>query len=169
MDALYWNPHWQAAPTDIFRERIQNTLNKSENKWVIAGNYTRMRDLSWPSAQAIVWLDYSFYRLFCQLTRRTFLRWWRGELLWGTNHESFFRHFKLWSKDSLYYWLVKTYPIKRREYTHLLQLPENQHLKVYRFHTLEQTQAWLQSFADANNIDGDHTQQTTADASPNKT
>src|ERR1044071_9253252 len=131
LDALNWEPNWQAAPLEVFRARVEKATQSE--KWVVAGNYHVVRDLIWPKAEAIIWLDYPFLIVFWQLTRRTFGRWWRRELLWGTNRESLWRHFKLWSIDSLYHWLFKTYWRRKREFQYLLSQPEYRHLKLIRF------------------------------------
>lgn len=53
-----------------------------------------MRDIVWSKAEAVVWLDYSFPRVFWQLTHRTFRRWWQQEELWNGNRESIWTHFQ---------------------------------------------------------------------------
>lgn len=143
LDALYWEPDWQEAPLDVFRARVEEAI--SAEKWAVAGNYRIVRDLIWPRAEAIIWLDYSFLTVLWQLTRRTFTRWWTQELLWGTNREPLIKHFKLWSNDSLFHWLVKTYARRRREFPMLLSLPEHQHLKLVRFKHPGETEAWLRA------------------------
>ena len=107
LDALHWEPNWQEAPLEVFRMRVKNAIRAE--KWVVAGNYHVVRDLIWPQAEMIIWLDYPFLTVLWQLTRRTFLRWWTHEVLWGTNREPFWQHFKLWSQESLFHWLFKTY------------------------------------------------------------
>ncbi len=141
LDALHWEPNWQAAPLEVFRERVRNSTQASA--WVVAGNYHVVRDLIWPRADVIIWLDYSLPRIFWQLTRRTFARWWNQELLWGTNRENLWTHFKLWSPDSLYHWLFKTYWRRKREIPQLLRQPEHQHLKLLRFASPKATEQWL--------------------------
>ena len=93
LDALHWEPNWQSAPLEVFRQRVEKAVQAE--KWIVAGNYHTVRDLIWPNAEAIFWLDYSLCRVFWQLTRRTFKRWWTQELLWGSNHEALWKHFKL--------------------------------------------------------------------------
>lgn len=141
LDALNWEPNWQTAPLDVFRERVKKAI--CSGKWVVAGNYHLVRDLIWPQAEAVIWLDYPFLTVLWQLTRRTFKRWWTQELLWGTNREPLFAHFKLWSQDSLFYWLFKTYWRRKRETPLLLSEPENHHLKLIRFQNPRETQKWL--------------------------
>jgi len=141
LDALHWEPNWTEAPLEVFRERV--SLATQAPAWVVAGNYHVVRDLIWPKAEVIVWLDYSLPRIFWQLTRRTFTRWWHRELLWGTNYEDLWMHFRLWSDDSLYRWLFKTYWRRKHEYPALFTMPENRHLKVLRFGNPRETDNWF--------------------------
>jgi adenylate kinase family enzyme len=142
LDALHWEPNWTEAPLEVFRERVSSTTQVAG--WVVAGNYHMVRDLIWPQAEVVIWLDYSLPRIFWQLTRRTFTRWWRNELLWGTNRENLWMHFKIWSEESLYHWLFKTYWHRKREFPVLLAQPEYQHLKLIRFEQPRETNKWLE-------------------------
>jgi len=141
LDALHWEPGWTEAPLDVFRSRIEGAMQSG--KWIIAGNYQIARDLVWPRAEAVIWLDYPFLLVLKQLTRRTFARWWTQDLLWGTNRESIWDHLRLWSKESLFHWLFKTYWRRKREYPELLALPEHRHLKLIRFRHPRETDEWL--------------------------
>ncbi len=144
LDALNWEPNWQAAPLEVFRARVEKAT-RSE-KWIAAGNYHVVRDLLWPKAEAVIWLDYSLGRVLWQLTRRSLTRWRTQELLWGTNYEPIWTHFRLWSKDSLYNWLFQTYWKRKREYPMLFSQPEHQHLKLIRFRNPRETEEWLAGF-----------------------
>jgi len=143
LDALHWEPNWQEAPLEVFRQRVETETQAPA--WVVAGNYHVVRDLVWSKAEVLIWLDYSLWKIFWQLTRRTFTRWWKHELLWGTNYENISKHLKLWSNDSLFHWLFKTYWRRKREYPMLLALPEYQHLKLIRFKHPKETDDWLNS------------------------
>ncbi len=145
LDALHWEPGWQEAPLAVFRDRVERALEAE--RWVVAGNYSVVRDLVWPKAEALIWLDYPFLTVLRQLTRRTFRRWWTQELLWGTNREPFWTHFKLWSQDSLYHWLFKTYWRRKREIPRLLSLPESGHLALVRLKEPAETQTWLEGLS----------------------
>lgn len=145
LDALHWEPNWQGAPLEVFRARVENATQA--DTWIVAGNYHVVRDLIWPKAEAILWLDYPLGIVFWQLTRRNFQRWWTQELLWGSNREPFWVHFKFWSTDSLYHWLFKTYWRRKREIPMLLSQPEFQHLHLIRFGHPKETQAWLENLS----------------------
>ena len=145
LDALHWEPNWQGASEDEFHERVDKATQAG--KWVVAGNYSRVRPLIWSRAEAVIWLDYSLWRIFWQLTRRTFTRWWRHELLWGTNYENLRTHLKIWSEGSLFHWLFKTYWRRKREYSTLLAMPEYQHLNLIHFKHPKETSEWIKSLS----------------------
>lgn len=142
LDALHWEPNWQGAPLEVFRARVEKATQAE--KWVVAGNYHVVRDLVWPRAEAIIWLDYPLPMVVWWLTKRIFRRWWTKELLWGTNREPLWVHFKLWSPDSLYHWLFKTYRRRKREIPLLLSQPEHRHLAWIRLKRPKETQEWLE-------------------------
>lgn len=141
LDALHWEPNWQGASLEIFRARVQTAIQAPG--WIVAGNYHVVRDIIWAKAEVIIWLDYPLPIVFWQLTRRTFSRWWNQELLWGTNREDLWTHFKLWSEESLFHWLFKTYWKRKREYPLLFSMPEHQHLEIIHFKHPTETEKWL--------------------------
>lgn len=143
LDALHWEPNWVEAPDPVFRQRVEAAT--STPGWAVAGNYSVVRDIVWPRAEAVIWLDYPFLTVFQRLLRRTFLRWWRHELLWGTNYENIWNHFRVWSDDSLVGWLFRTYARRKRETPLVLTKPEHAHLKLFHFKTPQATQAWFES------------------------
>ena len=102
-----------------------------------------MRDIIWSLADTVVWLDYSLPLLFARLTRRTLRRAITREVLWNGNREDFWPHLKLWSEESLYHWLFKTYRQRRRELPILFSRPECAHLTVIRLASPRGTEDWL--------------------------
>lgn len=142
LDALFWEPNWTATPRELMREKVERATRVP--RWVVAGNYSAMRDLLWPHAQAIFWLDYPLATVFGRLLARTWRRWRTQEELWNGNRERLYPHFKIWSDESLFRWLLKSHGRHRREYSTLLALPEYRHLQVYHFETPAATEAWLQ-------------------------
>ncbi len=145
LDALHWRENWSSAPDAEFVALVEEATRAPG--WVVAGNYSLTRPLVWQRAQAILWLDYPLPLVFWRLTRRIFQRWYSQELLWQNNRERLWIHFKLWSKESLWHWLFKTYWRRKREYPALFAQPEYQHLQVFRFSTPRQTQEWQERYA----------------------
>jgi adenylate kinase family enzyme len=145
LDALHWEPNWVEAPDDVFRKRVEIAI-KSDT-WVVAGNYQVVRDMVWQNAEAVIWLDYPFHVVFWRLFTRTIRRCLYQEELWNGNHENFWTHLKLWSDESLFHWLFKTYWRRKREYPKLFALPENAHLKIIHFKHPKEAEGWLTNVA----------------------
>lgn len=142
LDALHWQANWTPATPDEFRASVEAATGSTA--WVVAGNYHVVRDLVWPRAEAVIWLDYSFPVVFWRLLRRTIRRGWTQEELWNGNREKFWWHLKLWSEESLFHWLFKTYWRRKREIPALLALPEHAHLRLFHFRSPRETEAWLE-------------------------
>lgn len=151
LDALHWEPGWQSAPLEVLRARVETATRSG--KWIVAGNYHTVRDIVWPKAEVVIWLDYPLSTVLWQLTRRSFKRWWTRELLWGTNREPLWVHFKLWSTESLYHWLFRTYWRRKREFPVLFSQPEHRHLDIIRFRHPRETEAWLRSLTDLSPVE----------------
>ncbi len=141
LDALHWEPNWKEADNSVFRERVENAT-KTE-AWVVAGNYSNVRDIIWKKAEVIIWLDYPLLIIFWRLLTRTIRRGWTQEELWNGNREKFWWHLKIWSDESLFKWLFKTYWRRKREYPALLSQPEYRHLKLIQFKGPREAEEWL--------------------------
>ena len=141
LDALNWGPNWTPAGNELLRARAEEATRSP--CWVVAGNYSETRPITWPRAEAIIWLDYSFPVVFWRLTTRTLKRAITQEELWNGNRERFWWHFKLWSDESLFHWLFKTYWRRKREYPQLFAMLEHSHLHVIQFRNPKQSQEWF--------------------------
>lgn len=145
LDALHWEPNWVEAKPEDLRERVKTAT--SSQVWVVAGNYHAVRDVIWAKAEVIIWLDYSLLLIFWRLLTRTVRRWITQEELWNGNRETFWWHFKIWSDDSLFHWLFKTYWRRKREYPIFFAQPENSHLKVIHFKNPSEMESWFSKVA----------------------
>ena len=143
LDALFWESDWTPTPPDIFRARAEEATRATA--WVVAGNYHHVRDIVWPRAEAIVWLDYALPLVFWRLTVRTVRRAVTREVLWSGNRENLGEHLMLWSERSLYHWLLKTYWRYKREYPRLFARPEHAHIEIVRFRAPREAERWLRS------------------------
>ena len=145
LDSLYWEPNWTPAEPFDFFTRVEEAIRVEA--WVVAGNYRLVRELIWENAEVVIWLDYPFHIIFWRLLKRTIQRAITQEELWNGNRENFWGHLKLWSDESLFGWLFKTYWRRKREYPMLFSLPENARLKILHFKHPKETERWLTNVA----------------------
>jgi adenylate kinase family enzyme len=145
LDALFWRSGWGEATDPELRAAVSEAA--AGDAWVIDGNYSRVRDLIWPRADTIVWLDYSFLRVFAQLLKRTMRRAVSREPLWHGNRESLGRSF--FSRESILLWAVKTHRRRRTQYRKLLADRENARPRVVRLRSPREAERWLRGIADA--------------------
>ena len=141
LDALNWGPNWTPAGRELLCARAEEATRA--HGWVVAGNYSATRPVTWSRAEAVVWLDYSLWVIFWRLLRRTWQRVVYKEELWNGNRESIWTQLKLWSDESLFHWLFKTYWRRKREYPQLFAIPEHAHLHIFRFKNPKQARGWL--------------------------
>lgn len=114
--------------------------------WVIDGNYggRGARDLVWPRADTVIWLDPSITVIFARLLERAVRRIRSREEIWpGTGNRETWRN-QFLSRETLFWWALKTHSRRRRELPLVLARPENAHLVVHRFRRPKEAQAWLE-------------------------
>ncbi len=87
LDAIRHGPGWTEMPDHLFREKVSIAL--SDDTWVVDGNYHVLRDVVWPKASTIIWLDYTMRVVAWRLFSRTLRRNLTGEVLWNGNRERF--------------------------------------------------------------------------------
>jgi adenylate kinase family enzyme len=140
LDALAWGPNWQVIAPDVLRERVAAVV--AEPDWVIDGNYSAVRDLTWPRADTIVWLDLPRRVVMWRVTARTIRRWVTREVLWSGNRETLR---KALSRDSIIVWAWTTYDRRLRDYPR--QLAAHPHVAVVRLRSPDEVRRFLASIS----------------------
>lgn len=141
LDALFWEANWTQAATGVLRERVAAAV--LDDGWVVDGNYSAVRDIVWPRADMVVWLDYSLPLILVRLTRRTIARVASREELWNGNREELYK--QLFTRKSLYLWVLQTYRVRRRKIAQLITEPEHAHLTFVHLRSPRAAAAWLSS------------------------
>lgn len=139
LDALYWGANWQPVEMDLFRQRIAEAI-KGEH-WVVVGNYSKVRDLTWARASTVVWLDYPFPLVFGRLLRRTIRRIVKKEPLWGGNQETWRKTF--FDRKSILLWAIQTHGKFRRSIQEALDQPEYAYVRLKHFRSPRETERWV--------------------------
>src|SRR5258706_15020562 len=84
LDKFFWDANWEIAPIDVFRARVEPAV--AAPTWIADGNYSRVRDLVWTRATALVWLDYHRPLILWRLARPTLRRPVNRERVCDHNH-----------------------------------------------------------------------------------
>lgn len=143
LDDLHWQPGWKTTPRDEFKSEVRKSASK--DKWIIAGNYSGVRDLVWNRADTVIWLDYNFSMNFWRLLKRTAHRLVDKKPVCNGNHETLSNVF---SKNSLIPWFLKTFHERRREYDEIFNDKKTYpHLNKIRLNSQEEADEFLKALA----------------------
>jgi hypothetical protein len=112
----------------------------------VDGNYSVVRDIVWPRAETIVFLDYALTTVLLRLVPRTLRRMRTREELWNGNQE---RWVALFRHDSIIVWALRTHGRHRRQYRDLLAEPEYAHLCVVHIRSPLETDRWLERITES--------------------
>ena len=141
LDQLHWLPNWKERPDDEFRELVVDAT--SSESWVVDGNYSVARDIVWPRATKIIWLNHSFGLVLYRSITRSIVRAATKKKLFSGNVESFKQTF--FSRDSTIWWVLNTYHQKRKTYSNLLKHTQIKGIKVIEFKNQTQVDEYLKN------------------------
>jgi hypothetical protein len=141
LDTLYFGPQFTTVPLELLRERTTEAL--AGDRWVTDGNKRAVRDLIWPRADTIVWLDYavtvSMWRLGKRARRRTSQI--RTETAGSGSKAAFPKQMLAAARGVLR--ALRSHSGQRREYRRLFAEPQNAHLAVVRLPSPKAASEWM--------------------------
>ena len=112
LDHFSFGPNWEVRPVSDFVQDVKAEMAKGP--WVICGNYKEILALALQDADHIIWLDYSFSRIFWQVFNRTMRRLIRQEKSCGGNQETWRQQF--FTEKSIFVWVFRTYRKNKRRF-----------------------------------------------------
>ena len=130
LDAINWQPGWRDLTRhdpEEFVRRVNEAVQAEA--WVLDGNYGPVRDIVWPRATHLVWLDYERPVIMARVISRTLFRAVRRTELWAGNRE---RWRQLLRPSHPIRWAWSTWERRRRETAERLAQRECAHLVVLR-------------------------------------
>jgi hypothetical protein len=141
LDALYFGPDFSTAPLSVLQERTSDAV--AGDRWVTDGNKRVVRELVWPRADTVIWLDYPLVVSLWRLGKRAV---WRTSVLKAQAAESGRRRglpkqFLLAARGVLT--ALRSHKGQRREYPRMFAEQENQHLAVVRLRSPRAARRWL--------------------------
>ena len=141
LDALYFGPQFSTVPLPLLGERTSTAI--AGDRWVTDGNKSAVRDLVWPRADTVVWLDYPLAVSLWRLGKRAL---WRTSVLRaeaaGTGGKASLPK-QLLSAAKGVLTALRSHAGQRREYPRMFAEPQNQHLAVVRLRSPRATRRWL--------------------------
>jgi adenylate kinase family enzyme len=140
LDSLYFGPDFGRAPLPVLRERTAAAL--AGDRWVVDGNKRAVRDLVWPRADTVIWLDYPFYVSLWRLTRRARTR--TAALSAETTRAGRKRELPklILAAAKGVLTALRSHRGQRREYPRMFAEPANEHLAVARLGSPRATRQW---------------------------
>ena len=145
LDSLYFGPGFSTAPLPVLRERTATAV--AAPRWVTDGNKRAVRDIVWPRADTIVWLDYpvavSLWRLGKRALRRTSaIKASTGDANPSNPEGSGLVNQLLLAAKGVIT-ALRSHRGQRKEYPRLFAEPQNEHLAVVRLRSPRATRRWL--------------------------
>jgi hypothetical protein len=141
LDSLYFARDLTTVPLPVLRERTSAAI--AGDQWVIDGNKRATRDLVWPRADTVVWLDYpmavSVWRLGKRAVRRASALTERAAPTGASSSAP--RQLLNAAKGVLR--ALRSHRGQRRTYLRLFAEPQNRHLAVVRLRSPHATRRWL--------------------------
>ena len=147
LDSLYFGPDFSTAPLSVLRERTSAAI--AGDRWVTDGNKRAVRDLVWPRADTIVWLDYPAYVSFWRLAKRARTRTSAlGAQAAQTGRWTGLPGQMLAAARGVLT-ALRSHRGQRRDYPRMFAEPANQHLVVARLRSPRATRRWIARVTEA--------------------
>jgi hypothetical protein len=150
LDSLYFGADLRTVPLAVLRERTSAAI--AGDRWVTDGNKSAVRDLVWPRADTVVWLDYpvvvSLWRLGKRAVRRTSTTLTAQAAQAAQTGGRAGVPWQLLRAAKGVLTALRSHAGQRRAYPRMFAEPQNQHLAVVRLRSPRATRRWLGRVAD---------------------
>lgn len=139
LDSLWWDPNWTEVGEDEFKRRAAEVVGG--DRWVVDGNYFSVgsRDVIWPAADTIVWLDLPRWVAVPRVIRRSARRVFTREELWNGNREGW----NVLSPDSIVKFAWTAWPKYGERYRELVASGDFAHLGWVHLRSPSEVGRWL--------------------------
>jgi adenylate kinase family enzyme len=148
LDSVYHQADWAPLESPVFRSRVSAVV--AGERWVIDGNYSKVRDIVWARADTVVWLDLPRRVVMRRLVGRTLRRVAGRAELWNGNRERW-RNLLTWDRqESVISWGWHTYGSNRARYAAAAADPANEHLSFVRLTSARAVRQFLRGASGGN-------------------
>jgi adenylate kinase family enzyme len=141
LDSVFHQAEWQPLATDEFRARVDEFT--SGERWVVDGNYGRVRDLVWGRADTIVVLDLPRSVVTRQIVTRSLRRVVARTELWNGNRERWSFLLSTDPERSVIAWSITQHQVYREKYADLENDPQWSHVDIVRLRSRREIRDFL--------------------------
>lgn len=145
LDELYWDKNWKPRSSEDFRERVSGAL--PSDRWIVDGNYRVVRDMIWPHATVLIWLNLPLSTVLARGIKRALAHGFSGRVTCGGNHESLYRTFC--SSDSILLWILSTFHRRRKDIAHIRDTGQYPALHIVELHSPAEMELFLHTVKNA--------------------
>jgi adenylate kinase family enzyme len=138
LDLLRYRSNWREVPTGEFSDQVGAAIQAPY--WIIDGNYSAVRNLTWSRADLVVWLDYSLSVILYRLLTRTIHRLFTKANVGNGNREQFRR---VLGRRSILLWAIRSHAPLRAEYEIMIESLHSEAPYIIRHRSPKETKAWL--------------------------
>lgn len=142
LDSLYFGPEFSTVPLSVLRERVSAAI--SGERWVTDGNKSAVRDLVWPRADTVIWLDYPLFVSLWRLGKRAL--WRAAKIKAETQDDSTgaasSRRRQMIAAAKGVLTALRSHRGQRRAYPRMFAEQQNSHLTVIRLRSPRATRRW---------------------------
>ena len=138
LDLLRYRRDWQEVATEDFRDKVAFVADGDE--WIMDGNYSAVRELTWRRADLVVWLDYSLLVVLWRILRRTARRLVTAEEFGNENREQLRR---ILGRRSIILWAIQSHAPLRKEYEISVGALKSDVPLVVRLRSPREAGSWL--------------------------
>jgi len=138
LDAFLFKPGG-VAPLEEFRAEVAKLTDA--DAWIVDGNYSKLRDVTWWRAEVVVWLDYGLPVIVWRVARRDLRRILARERLWDGQRMTWRRAF--FGRRSVLGNAVRKWLQNRGKYRVYVERERPVGVAVLRFRSPRAAHPWL--------------------------
>jgi adenylate kinase family enzyme len=147
LDSIFHQPGWTPLSDEQFRAQVEAAT--AAETWVVDGNYSVIRDITWGRADTVVWFDLPYLIVLARTVRRTVRRVVTRQELWNGNREPLSNLWSFNPERSIIAWTATRHRVYQRRYRAAEIDPQWGDLHFVRLRSRAEADAFLEGVGSA--------------------
>ncbi len=139
LDSVHHLANWEPIETGLFRSTVADFT--AGDRWVVDGNYSKVRDIVWGRADTVIFLDLPRWKVMARLVPRTLRRMITREELWNGNRERLSFLMSRNPEENLLVWSWTRHSLQVERFEAAIVDPEWEHLTFRRLRKRREVEA----------------------------